>query len=412
MTEEQRQKVALFRFGVIGPLVSGELFHGELKKKITELSRRRYDIPFSRRSRIGFGTIEEWLSNYRRKGFDGLLPQVRSDKGSVRRLSSALRDKLVTMKLDHPKMSARTIIDMLVAENKLPVNAIGVASVYRLFQRQIPKRLATKTGKEQKRFVHRYPNDCWQGDTMHGPYIKDRGTGKARKTYLIAFLDDASRLITGAEFFYAETTVNIKTVLRYAVMTYGVPSKLYVDNGKPYRSQDIRIACASMKTALIHTTPYYPQAKGKVERFFRSVRSRFIAGLKTVESLADLNIAFDAWLQNQYNRHGHSSLDKQTPLAVYLQRVEGRLRRLPKYIDHAELFCRKEQRQVAHNGTFRINNRLYETEEHLIGRKIDVLFDKDDPAHKVKVFDGPCYVHTATPLDYFGNANAKRKPLN
>jgi transposase InsO family protein len=316
------------------------------------------------------------------------------------------------MKIQHPKMSAQTIIDTLAGENKLPANAVSPASVYRLFQQQIPKRLANKTGKEQKRFVHRYPNDCWQADTMHGPYIKDNGIGKARKTYLVAFIDDASRLITGAEFFYAETTAHIKTVLRHAVMTYGVPAKLYVDNGRPYRAEDIRIACASMHTALIHTSPYYPQAKGKIERFFRTVRSRFLAGLRTVNSLHDLNVAFDAWLQNEYNRHEHGALDKQTPLTVFLHRVEGRLRRLPKHIDPAELFCRKEQRQVAHNGTFRINNRLYETEEHLIGRKIYILYDKDDPTHAVKIFDGPCYVHTAMPLDYFGNAQSKRKPLD
>lgn len=412
MTEDQRQKVALFRFGVIGPLISGELFHGERKKKIWELSRRHYAIPYSRRTCIGFGTIEEWLSNYRRKGFEGLLPSVRSDRGNIRALSEAQRNELVNLKIEHPKMSAQTIIESLVARNKLRPNEIAPASVYRLFQQQIPRRMANKTGKEQKRFVHRYPNDCWQADTMHGPYIKDNDTGKARKTYLIAFIDDASRLITGAEFFYTETTAHIKSVLRQAVMTYGVPTKLYVDNGLPYRSTDISIACASMNTALIHTTPYYPQAKGKIERFFRTVRSRFITGIKSVHSLHELNLTFDAWVQDQYNRHEHGGLDKQKPLTVFLHNVEGRLRRLPKHIDPAELFCRKQQRTVALDGTFRINNRLYETEEHLIGKKIFVLYDVDDPTHRVKVFDGPCYVHSATPLDYLGNAQAKRKPLN
>ncbi len=411
MTEEQRDKIALFRYGVIGTLVSGELFHGELKKKIRELSQRQYIIPFSNRTMIGFGTIEEWLSIFRKHGFDGLKPKVRNDKGSLRGLSPALQEEFLTRRLNNPKMSAKTIIEKMVAENRLLPNEVSPANVYRLFQIHLPKRIATKTGKEQKRFVHRFPNQCWQGDTMHGPYIKENGAGKARKTYLIVFIDDASRLIVAGEFFYAETTANIKTVLRNAVLTYGVPSKLYLDNGRPYCSDDIRTACASMQTALIHTTPYYPQAKGKVERFFRTVRSRFLTCLRTVHSIKDLNLCFDLWLQNEYNRYPHNALDKQTPLKVFLERIEGRLKRLPKHVDADELFCRKEMRQVAHNGTFRINNILYETEEHLIGRKIIVLYDKDDTLHRVKVFDGACYVHSATPIDYIANSKSKRKPL-
>lgn len=413
MTEEQREKVALFRFGVIGSLVSGELYHGELKKKIRELCHRRYSIPYSKRSTIGFGTIEEWLHNFRCDGIEGLRPQYRKDKGALRTIRPELREEIISQRINSPKMSAQTIIDSLIASNKMKPREVSVTNVYRLFQQYIPKRLATKTGKEQKRFVHRYPNDCWQGDTMYGPYIKEKSSGRSRRTYLIAFIDDASRLIVGGEFFFSEETANIKTVLRNAIVTYGVPAKLFLDNGAPYCADDIRIACASLKTALIHTTPYYPQAKGKVERFFRTVRSRFITCLRTVESLNDLNMCFDLWVQNDYNRHKHSSLgDDQTPLQTFLKNAQGRLRRVPRHINVSDLFCRKETRLVAKDATFRINNTLYETEEHLIGKKITVQYDRDDITQTVKVFLGPIYIHTATPIDFTGNAQAKRKPLH
>jgi len=412
MNDMQREQVGLFRFGVIGTLISGELAHGELKARIQQLCSRRYTIPFSHKATIGFGTIEEWLHNYRTRGFEGLIPAVRSDKGCVRHVRPELKEAIIDLKKNHPKLSVRSILGCLVEKNHMKPNEVSKTTVYRILGIELSKRLSSITGKEQKRFVHRYPNQCWQGDVMHGPYIKDQQCGKARKTYLVAFIDDASRLIVGSEFFFAETSANIKTILRNAVLTYGVPSKLYLDNGRNFCADDIRIACAKMSTALIHTTPYYPQGKGKIERWFRTVRSSFLPWLKSIHSLRELNSCFNAWLQDQYNRMPHSSLENATPLDTFLKRVEGRLRRLPKHIDETELFCRKETRIVTKDGTFRINNILYEAEEQLIGKKITVLFDQDDPTHSIKVFDGNCFIHSATPIDYIANAHYKRKKLN
>jgi hypothetical protein len=213
MNEIQRQQVALFRFGVLGPLVSGELAHGELKRKITELSSRRYTIPFSEKTTIGFGTIEEWLHNFRKDGMGGLMPSVRCDKGAVRGVRSELKEAIVAMKSQHPKRSLRAMLNNPVATRRMRPNEISKTTAYRLLGQALPQRPATVTGKQQKRFVHRFPNQCWQGDVMHGPYIKSSPGTKAKKTYLIAFIDDASRLIVGAEFFFSENTDYLATVL-------------------------------------------------------------------------------------------------------------------------------------------------------------------------------------------------------
>lgn len=410
MNEVQREQVALFRFGVIGALVSGELAHGELKQKLQELSSRRYTIPFSRRTSIGFGTLEEWLSAYRHRGFDGLKPMVRNDHGRIKVIRPHLKDQLLMLKREHPRLSARSITRKLVQRNVMRPGEVSHTTIYRLFSREGVKRRAAKSGKEQKRFEYRYPNDCWQGDVMHGPYIKDGQSRHSRKTYLIAFIDDASRLIVGAEFFFAETAAHTKSVLRAAVQTYGVPARLYLDNGKNFCADGIRLACARMNTALIHTTPYYPEGKGKIERFFRTVRSCFLPWLRNVQSLRDMNVCFELWLQNEYNRAAHSALDDNArPLDIFLKNIEGRLRRFPRHVDPTELFCKKESRLVAKDGTFRVNNILYEAEEQLIGQKIDVLFDTDHPTHMVKVFHHGAYIHSATPVDYLANSIAKRK---
>lgn len=412
MDEKARQRIALFRFSVIGPLISGELMHGELNRRIRELSVRAYSVPNSRRTRIREGTIEEWLYKYRKSGLDGLKPKSRSDTGTIRGVPDVIGKSIIDCRQRYPRMPLKLILNRLTSENKLKPLQIPLSTAYRYVVAHLPKHATPVTGKEQKRFCHRYPNDCWQGDTMHGIYIKSDQDRHARKTYLIAFIDDATRVIVGAEFFYSEAVVNVKAVLRDAVMTYGIPGKLYLDNGRNFCADDIELACAAMKCALIHTTAYYPEGKGKIERFFRTVRDSFLSGLQTVHSLQQLNQAFDAWLQQQYNRAVHSSLDGATPLDTFLKNAENRIRRLPAHIDSAELFCKKESRQVAKDGTFRINNILYETEEHLIGRKIDVLYDKDDPLKKVKVFDGPVLVHTAKPIDFIANSQAKRKELN
>jgi len=412
MDEKARERIALFRHSVIGSLISGELAFGQLKKTIFELSQRRYQIPDSDRTHIGAGTIREWYTTYRAKGVEGLKPKNRSDAGKARAMRPDLAQRLIDLKKEHPKMAVKTMFRELQKENLMSPREVAAATVYRLFARSNLQLPSSKTGKEQRRFVHRFPNDCWQSDVMYGPYIKDGPDSRARRTYLIAFLDDASRLIVGAQFFFSEATVNIKTVLREAVLTYGVPRRLYLDNGRNFCADDLRIACAAMNTALIHTTPYYPQGKGKIERFFRTVHSSFESCLRTVSSLKDLNHCFDLWLQNDYNRAPHEGIAGDTPLNTFLRNADNHIRRLPPHIDPAELFTRKESRRVAKDGTFRVNNLLYQTEEHLIGMSINILFDLDDPTRKVKVFHGDLFVHAVFPIDFNANAVAKRRDLN
>jgi putative transposase len=409
MDENRREQVALFRFSVIGTLISGELCHGELKKRIRELASRRYHIPHSHKTRIAPGTIEDWLYAYRRNSLEGLKPKHRSDSGALRLIESQSGQAIINYQREHSRRPLRLVMTDLVEQKKIP-QVFPLSTVYRYLRHHAPKHVRPTTGREQKRFNHRFPNDCWQGDVMHGPYIKELG-GKTRKTYLIAFMDDATRLVTGAGFYFSEAVVNVKEVLRTAVLTYGIPSKLFLDNGRNFCSKDIEIACAAMRCALIHSTAYYPEGKGKIERFFRTVRDSFLSAGCAFRSLEDLNERFSRWLQQDYNRKPHRGIDGATPLDIYLHKAENHIRRLEAHIDAAELFCRKETRQVAHDGTFRINNVLYETEEHLVGRKISVLYDKDDPLKTVKVYDGKVFVHSAKPIDFLSNANAKRKEL-
>ncbi len=411
MEEKAREAIALFRFGVIGSLISGELPHGEQRRQIRELARRRYHIPNSGRTHIGAGAIHEWLRAYRKEGLDGLKPKTRRDQGSVRRLRAELAAKLVEMKSAHPRISVKTMFRQLLAQGAMTPNEIGAATAYRYLARHLPTRPPSTTGNAQRRFAHRYPNDCWQADTMYGPSIAETDAAKPRKTFLIAFIDDATRLIVAAEFFFSDVAANVKDVFRHALLTYGLPAKLYLDNGPSFRCEDLSVACAAIGTALIHTTPYYPEGKGKIERFFRTVRSSFLTCLGSPQSLAELNHAFDSWLQNLYNRAPHDGLSGATPLDTFLRNAEGRIRYLPARLDPADLFCLKASRRIAKNATFTINKLLYQTEEHLIGKTVSLVYDRDNPSRAVKVFHENRFVHQSFPVDLHGNALAKRPPV-
>lgn len=411
MDEKMREAIAMFRYGVIGSLISGELLHGEQRKRIRELSRRRYTIPGSNRTHIGPGTIREWLRAFRAGRFEALKPKGRNDRGNSRRMRPELAEELLRLKIDHPRMAVKSMFRELFARDRMTPNEVAPATVYRYFARNLPRHLPSKTGNEQRRFAHRYPNDCWQGDVMHGHSIDDPAFPKPHKTFLVAFIDDASRLIVGAEFFFSEISANVKDIFRNALLTYGIPARLYLDNGTNFRCDEMKIACATVGCALIHTTPYYPEGKGKIERFFRTVRSCFLPCLKKVSSLIELNQAFDAWLQNLYNRAPHRALDGDTPLDTFLRNAENRIRYLPAHIDPAHIFCVKISRRVAKNATFTIEKILYQTQEHLIGERIVLLYDRHDPRQKVRVYHEDQYVHTTWPVDMNANALARRRPL-
>jgi len=408
MEEALRERVALFRYGVIGHLLSAELPYGELRKAIAGLASREYTIPGSHRKTVCQGTIRDWLNRYRTGGYEALKPRSRSDIGSSRALDPHVARLIMETKQESPKISVKTILKGLVNKGTVRPGQCAPATVYRYLAAHMPKPQPSKTGNVSRRFAHRFPNDCWQGDVMHGPYIKTKDSPKARKTYLMAFLDDASRLIVAARFFFAESAANVKTLLRHAFLTYGIPRRLYLDNGPCYRADEIGIACACVNCALIHTTPYYPEGKGKVERFYRTVQSACLPTIGMVHSLEELNTRFDRWLQSDYNRAPHSGIDNATPLDTFLSKGKGHIRRFPTNIDPVDLFCKRDTRKVDKLATFRLNNAIYQTEQHLVGTTVEIRYDPDDPSHKVNVFHQGVFVGPAYPIDYNANAVAKR----
>ena len=291
--------LALFRLSVLGPLVSrGRLERGELKTIIHELAQRDYDIPGSRRSRIGEKTIEAWYYRWRHQGVEALAPKVRADRGASK-LAPPVQAAILAAKRDNPRRSINQIRELLERSGQVPTGTLSRSSIHRLLQHH---GLARVTGsasevQEKRRFVAEYAGEIWYGDVMHGPVVPMNG--RLRKAYLVSLMDDASRLIAHGAFCPGETALDIEGVLKQAVLKRGRPRRLVLDNGPAYRAQTLQAVCARLDIRPVYCRPYTPTSKGKLERWHRTFRAQFlseldIAGLRDLE---DLNARLWAWTE-------------------------------------------------------------------------------------------------------------------
>jgi len=298
MTEDEKMQVAVFRFGVISDFVVGsQMSRGEKRRLMRDKCARKWQIPFSQKTRFSMGTIGRWCRLYKDSNGDlkSLQPKDRCDQGKSRAMDEETCLSLIELKLETPALTVPQLIEQI---NRLsPGIVLNNSTVYRFLHQQDLVHLQVKKPVDRRKFEAELPNDLWQSDVMHGPKVDVNG--KMRKSYLIAVLDDHSRLITHGQFYLSEALVCYLDAFESALAKRGLPRKLYVDNGAAFRSRHLEYVCASLAIALIHSKPYTPQGRGKIERFFRTVRGQFLPGFKG-QTLNELNEAFDGWLSNIY----------------------------------------------------------------------------------------------------------------
>jgi putative transposase len=238
-----------------------------------------------------------------------------------------------------------------------------------------------------KKFEAQSSNQIWQADMLFGPYVQ-RPAGGKMQVFPHAILDDASRLIPHAQFYPDQGLEACLDCLRLAVAARGVPVRLYIDNAKIYRSQQLARIAASLGILIVHTPPYQPEGRGKIERFFRTVRDQFLTNLDLKQSLSlePLNHRFQAWIETVYHRSEHSAL-ASTPLLRWQRDIE-QIRQLPPNTDLRRLFFYRLNRLVRRDGTFLLHNLYYEAPPHLTGETVEVRFDPLDTAQVEIHFQG------------------------
>jgi transposase InsO family protein len=404
MNEDAKKQIAAFRFGVIADLVGRKLGRGEKRKIVQDKSEAVWDIPGTGRSRISPSTVLHWLRRYEQSGrkIESLYPDERSDKNTSRALDEETALSLIRLKQEYKGASLPVVIQEAIRRRVVPESfRVSRATLYRFFHRQGLLEEEVEP-VDRRRFEAELPNDIWQSDALHGPKVlHDK---KRRKSYLFAFLDDMSRLIPHAEFYLQENLDAYTDALRKALAKRGLPRKLYVDNGPAFRSHHLEAITAALGIALVHSKPYQPEGRGKIERFFRTVRMQFLSLIDDGLALAELNVRLTDWVERDYHLRVHSSI-KETPLARYLRHVEL-VREAPKEME--DLFRHRVFRQVYRDRTISLGGRIYEAPVELIGKRVTLLHHDHDPARVEITLAGASYGFLV-PLDLRVNCRVRRE---
>ena len=383
--DAKAEKIALFRYALVAPLVLESLPRGELTRRAEEIAARTYEIPYSQRTSLSVDTLLDWALRYRRSGLAALAPQPRRDRGQSRALTPQLAELIERLKRENPHRTGTTLLRELALVST--VGTVSPSTLYRFLKQRglTARQLLTPTAR--KKFEAEFSNQIWQSDLLFGPYIQRPGGGRMQ-AFLYATLDDASRLIPHAEFYAQQGLDAFLDCLRQAVAARGVPVRLYVDNAKVFRSMQLARIAASIGMLVVHTPPYQPEGRGKIERYFRSVREQFLANLdpQRTFTLPELNERLWAWIEQVYHCSEHSGLGT-TPLLRW-QRDMERIRQLPPSTDLRRLFFYRLLRVVRRDSTFLLRGHFYEAPPHLAGETIEVRFDPVDLSQVEIYFQG------------------------
>jgi len=374
-------EIALFRYGLIAQLVHTPPDTGHQERFLREIAARTYTIPGSKRTRVSVTTLRRYLKTYHDRGFDALRPAPRADVGTPRAFPPHVLERAVALREEQPARTTQTLVDILERDPSLalPPHALKAHTLTtHLRRRGKTRRLLGQAAKIYRRFEREHVNSLWQGDALVGPWLPDpQVPGRKRRAHLFCFIDDHSRLVPHAEFFFDEALPRMERVLKVALLRRGVPHAVYVDNGQVYSSLQFNAACATLDIERIQTAPYSPEAKGKQERFFETLRLQFLPEVETsnVTTLTELNTSLWAWLACVYHQHEHSETH-QTPWVRYTAGLAQVRHADPETVRRAFLW--REKRKVHRDATLSLQGNRYQVDTPYAGRTLELRFDPFD----------------------------------
>ena len=371
MEDARRREVALFRYALIRPLTDDRLSAAERGRLVADLAARPQPGPEGRWVSPARSTLYRWWKHYRERGFDALVPAARR----VAPVSDAqLLDLAVRLKREAPQRTAAHICELIAAELAARDDvrrAPSARTLQRVFARTgLNRHPDGATPRVFGRFEAKMRNDRWTGDALHGPVVA------GRKAYLFAFIDDMSRLLCGYRWGRAEDSLRLEAALRRGLASRGVPAQLYVDNGSPFVAEQLARTCAVLGVQLVHSKPGEAAGRGKIERFFRTVRSQFLVEVdaRGVADLDELNRLFTAWVEHVYHRRVHSETG-QAPLERFMA---AGIPDVPTPALLREAFLWSATRTVTKTATISLAGNRYETDPALVGCKVELVFDPFD----------------------------------
>jgi transposase InsO family protein len=398
-------EMAQFRFALIAPVVQGlypDASETAYYKRVTE---KPLTLPDGSTVSYSYKTLEKWKSLYRNGGLDALMPNTRSDKGISRALGDEAIAEIYRLKNEFPRMNATQIYERLVRDSFIPA-VVSVDSVQRFIRHNDLKSARDPNLRDRKAFEEDEFGKIWQADTCYLPYITEEG--KTRRVYCIMVIDDHSRLLVGGELFYNDNAANFQKVLKNAIAAYGIPDKLYVDNGCSYSNEQLSMICVSLGILLLHTKVRDGASKGKVERHFRTLKERWLYTLDidSITSLAQFNELLREYMRS-YNTTFHRGIN-----AIPLDRYEAtkehpRKPQSREWLD--DCFYNRITRKVRKDSTVTIDSVCYDVPMQFISAKVDIRYLPDDMSTAYILCDGKKFPIRRT--DRNENCRTKRRNL-
>lgn len=375
MEQNTKQDIALMRYRAISPIITelGEEYTSfeAFFRDVASKGVREHDGTLSY---YAPGTIKKWYQNYKKGGFDALIPKDRSDQGCSRKLDTDVQEQIRTLKEKYPKMSATAIHRQLHDNGSVIEGEISLSTVNRYVNR-LKMGLDAEERAEMRRYEREHINEVWCGDTSVGPYLKT-DDGRRHRVYIIALIDDASRFIVGIDVFFNDNFVNLMSVLKSAVLKFGHPKMLNFDNGSSFKNKQMDLLAARVGTVLHFDHPYSPTEKAKIERWFRTMKSQWMATLDINEfhSLDELRGSLLSYVQT-YNQKVHSSLNGKSPQERYFSEPEFFHRISEEEIE--KTFLLEIERRVSADGVISINNVEYEVDSKFAKQRITLRYAPD-----------------------------------
>lgn len=390
----------LWRFGIISPLLHRAPGDTTLQERINELAQRIYFTPDGKEKQLCPATLRSWLDRYRTGGIDALRNKQRKD-GGLTSVPLSLQHALADLRKEQPDWTIKRMLKQARKQGQWDGQKPSRSALYRFTSAHHLKRSADAPATQVRSFEFPCFGDLWSADFLHGPKIR-QGT-RVCKTYLHTIIDDATRYVVAARFHLAEDTRALLDDLMLAIRRFGIPKRFYTDNGAAFRSNHLRLVAAKLGISLPHTPPYMPRGRGKIERFFRSVRDGLITGRQRT-SLDKLNADLAAWI-NQYHQTPHRMLG-MSPLDRKLTDTAPALKQISATQNIDEIFRMQQVKRVGSDGCIRLFNKRFEVPGAIPRSQLTVSYL---PWNQEYILIGPD-MRIVKPLDTTKNALRFDKP--
>ena len=372
--------IACFRFGTIAPVIQGTFPDASEAAYYRRVTQESFTLPDGSTFQYSPDTLERWTGLYRKYGMDGLIPKTRKDKGESRSIDAEAAAEISRLFSEHPGTNGVAVHDSLIRNGFIPAT-VSVRAVQRFIRENNLKKPQEGSVRERRAFEMERFGQLWQADTAYLPYITDE-SGKSRRTYVIMIIDDHSRMIVGGEIFYNDNALNFQKVLKDAITSYGIPDKIYTDHGSSFENEQLSFILGSLGIAESHAPVRDGAAKGKIERNFRTLRSRWLSimDVSKIHSLAQFNSMLSDYIR-EHNRTFHTGING-TPMERYLNTKNYiRIPRSREWLD--ESFYNRISRKVRKDSVVKINETEYDVPARFAGLYVDIRYN---PGHMKDAF--------------------------